>query len=174
MREFRIACLEDLDAVEAIYGEIHTEIEEGRAVIGWKREIYPVRSTAEGAIHKGTLYLLVEDGVICGSAIIDQVQLPTYAGGKWKVPADDEQVLVLHTLAISPKAGGRGLGKAFMAFYEEEAKRRGCIDLRIDTNAKNQRARCMYAHLGYEEVGIIHCNFQGLPDIDLVLLEKKV
>ncbi|MBQ1491387.1 MAG: GNAT family N-acetyltransferase [Blautia sp.] len=169
-----MAHLEDLDAVAAIYGEIHTEIEEGRAVIGWKREIYPVRRTAEGAIEKGTLYLLLEEGVIRGSAIIDQVQLPAYAEGNWKYPAPKEQVLVLHTLAISPKAGGRGLGKAFMAFYEEEAKRRGCPYLRIDTNAKNQRARTMYDHLGYREAGIIPCNFQGLDGVDLVLLEKKI
>ena len=47
-------------------------------------------------------------------------------------------------------------------------------DTRIDTNAKNARARQFYNKLGYSEAGIVQTSFNGLQDVDLVLLEKKL
>ena len=65
-----------------------------------------------------------------------------------------------------------GYGKTFVAFYENYAKRHNCIALRMDTNARNTRARSLYRKLGYEEIGIVKCIFNGIPDVQLVCLEK--
>ena len=51
-------------------------------------------------------------------------------------------------------------------------RERRCRELRIDTNAINQRARAMYQKLGYEERGIVPCVFNGIPGVQLVCLEK--
>ena len=75
---------------------------------------------------------------------------------------------------LKPSAGGRGVGKAFVAFYEELAKQWGLCVLRMDNNAKNLRARAMYAALGYREAGIVPCVFNGIPDVMLVHLEKTL
>ncbi len=174
MRRIRIADREDLDAIEAIFQEVHTEEEEGRAVIGWNRRIYPTRATAEAALERGDIYVLEEEGVVFGTAIINELQVDAYEKGHWEENPPEEKVLVLHTLAISPRGEGRGLGKAFVAFYEEEALRRGRPYLRLDTNAKNQRARFLYRSLGYREADIVPCVFNGLPGVNLVLLEKKL
>ena len=50
MSLFRRAEMGDLRAIAAIYDEIHSEIETGRASIGWIRGVYPTRATAEAAI----------------------------------------------------------------------------------------------------------------------------
>lgn len=44
--------------------------------------------------------------------------------------------------------------------------------MRLDTNAKNARARKLYKSLGYEEVGIVDTTFNGIVGVELVLLEK--
>ncbi|KXB66199.1 hypothetical protein HMPREF1863_01148 [Aedoeadaptatus coxii] len=44
--------------------------------------------------------------------------------------------------------------------------------MRLDTNAKNVRARRMYKTLGYREIGIVDTTFNGIPGVELVLLEK--
>lgn len=81
----------------------------------------------------------------------------------------------MHTLVVDPAVGGHGLGLARSeTFYEQEAKRQGCRYLRIDTNVRNTRARRLYHSLGYKEIGIAPCTFNGLNDIDLVLLEKAL
>ena len=42
----------------------------------------------------------------------------------------------------------------------------------MDTNAVNTAARTLYKKLGYTEVGIVPCVFNGIPDVKLVCLEK--
>ncbi len=44
----------------------------------------------------------------------------------------------------------------------------------MDTNARNQAARALYARLGYQEPGIVDCVFNGIPGVQLVCLEKTL
>ena len=46
--------------------------------------------------------------------------------------------------------------------------------LRIDTNAKNAAARAMYARHGYFESAILPTVFNGIPDVMLVCMEKRL
>ena len=54
------------------------------------------------------------------------------------------------------------------------ARENGCTVLRMDTNAKNAAARRLYQKLGYAEPDIVPCKFNGIPNVQLVLLEKKL
>lgn len=175
MEGIRKAVLEDIPQVAAIYDHILTEEEQGRAAVGWIRGVYPTEDTALASLNAGTLFVLEREGVIAAAAKIDQNQVPEYAGAPWRYPdAPPEQVLVLHTLVVDPAFGGKGCGKAFVAFYEEHARSHGCPYLRMDTNARNTAARRLYAGLGYWEAGIVPCVFNGIPDVQLVCLEKKL
>lgn len=174
MTAIRKAEEKDIDAVEKLYDEIHTAEEENKQKIGWIRGIYPVRATAEAALKRGDLFVLENEGEICGSGIINNMQVDSYSKGNWQHKASDEQVCVLHTLVISPSSAGKGYGRKFLDFYEKYALEHGCPELRIDTNAKNAVARAMYKKLGYAEVGIVPTDFNGIPGINLVLLEKYI
>ena len=175
MENIRKAVLEDIPHIAAIYDHILTEEEQGRAAVGWIRGVYPTEQTALDALEAGTLYVLERDGVIAAAAKLDQNQVPEYANAPWRYPdVPPEQVMVLHTLVVDPAFAGRGCGKRFVAFYEEHARTRGCPYLRMDTNAKNAAARRLYAGLGYWEAGIVPCVFNGIPDVQLVCLEKKL
>lgn len=164
----------DLEAVEKIYDKIHDAEESGKQTTGWIRGVYPVRRTAADAVAREDLYVLEEDGTIWGAAIINNIQVDVYAEGKWRYEAKEEEVCVLHTLVISPEAAGKGYGKTFVSFYETHAKETGCTELRMDTNERNAAARALYHKLGYEEIGIVPTTFNGLPGVQLVLLEKRL
>ena len=73
---------------------------------------------------------------------------------------------------ISPKVSGLGLGKQFIDFYESYALDHGCLALRMDTNERNLVARKLYKKLNYEEIDMVPTVFNGIPDVNLVLLEK--
>ena len=164
----------DIPAVARIYNEIHTEEEAGRASIGWIRSIYPTRKTAETALENGDLYVMEEEGRIVAAGRLNQRQEDSYAEAKWEYDAAEAEVMVLHTLVVSPREENRGWGKAFVRFYEDFARKHGCKYLRIDTNEKNCRARRFYKNMGYKEVGIVPCVFNGIKDVPLVCLEKKL
>ncbi|MDD3346810.1 GNAT family N-acetyltransferase [Oscillibacter sp.] len=172
--DIRNATAADLPAIEAIFSAIHTAEESGLVTIGWKRGIYPTAATAELALNRGDLFVQEDDGKIVGTGIINQQQVDVYRGANWRYAASDQEVMVLHTLVISPGAARKGYGRSFVAFYENYAKSHGCNYLRIDTNEKNANARALYSKLGYAEAGIVPCVFNGLDGIHLVLLEKRL
>ena len=170
----RRATLFDLPGVERIYLETHDAEEAGLSTTGWLRGVYPVRATAEAALQRGDLFVMEENNVIYATALINRIQVDVYADAPWEYNVPDDKVCVLHTLIVSPKAGGRGLGKQFVRFYEEYALENELPELRIDTNARNWKARTMYAGLGYKEIAVVPTAFNGIPDVELVLLEKNL
>lgn len=163
----------DLAAAAGIYEEIHDAEAAGLTTTGWLRGVYPTADTAGSALLRGDLYVLERGGLVKGAAVINHLQPECYAGGSWSEAASPDDVLVLHTLVISHREAGKGYGSAFVSFYEEEARRRGCRWLRMDTNARNTAARSLYHRLGYREIGIVPTVFNGIEGVNLVLLEKR-
>ena len=184
----RKATQEDIPAIAAIYDEIHDREAAGETTTGWLRNVYPVRKTAEDAVARGDMFVQEicsqadgsksdggqSGGLIVGTGIINQIQVDVYADGDWQYPAEDNEVMVLHTLIISRKTKEKGLGKQFLAYYEAFALENGCRYLRLDTNARNKAARAFYKKHGYTEIGIVPTVFNGIPGVDLVLIEKKL
>ena len=170
--EIRQATKNDIDSIEKIYESIHDEEEKGLTTIGWIRNIYPTRKTAEDALDRKDLFVLEDENKIVAAAIINQLQMDEYKYVTWKHSAKDNEVMVLHCLAVAPYQKSKGYGRAFISFYENYAEQHNCITLRMDTNVRNTRARNLYQQLGYEEIGVVTCVFNGIPDVQLVCLEK--
>lgn len=170
----RKATAADISAVNAIYEALLDREEQGLLTTGWTRGVYPTEQTARDALAAGTLHVLADGGRVVAAAKIDQQQMAQYAQCPWRYEAAPEQVLVLHTLVVAPDVKGKGCGTAFVGFYEQLARETGRPYLRIDTNARNTPARTLYAKLGYTEAGIVAGTFNGIPDVQLVCLEKKV
>ena len=168
----RKATKNDIDAIEKIYDKIHTEEEKGNVVIGWVRGIYPIREDAENSLNKNELFVFEDNNEIVASARINKEQAPEYKNAQWDYPAPDDEVMVLHTLVVDPDKKGKGYGTKFVSFYENYAKENRCKFLRMDTNALNKNARALYKKLGYKEVSIVPCDFNGIRGISLVCLEK--
>ena len=167
MSTFRKAAAADIPVIAAIYDHTHDLEERGETTIGWIRGVYPTEETAREALDADDLFVMEEDGAVVAAARINQAQVDCYARANWSFDAAPEQVMVLHTLVVEPAQKGHG-------FYEDYARAHGCPVLRIDTNARNQAARRLYAGLGYREADIVHCDFNAIRGIDLVCLEKKL
>jgi len=67
------------------------------------------------------------------------------------LPYDDH--LLMDNVAVDPDFQGRGIGKALVAFAEQEAVRRGYGEIRLYTHQTMVENVRMYARLGYEETG---------------------
>ena len=166
---------EDLTAIAAIYEEILDE-EDKRptSFTNWQRGKYPTIQTARKALEEGTLWVMELDGAICGSANLNQIQLPEYDNIPWVFSAERDQVAVIHTLVIAPRFAGRGLAREFVTFCEDEGRRQGCTVMRLDTYVENEPAKAMYPKLGYRMAGVTRFLFQGFLDEDLVCYEKEL
>ena len=81
---------------------------------------------------------------------------------------------MLHTLVVLPSLKRKGYGRKFVEFFESYAAENGMPELRIDTNERNKAARNLYAGMGYDEVTIVPTVFNGIPGVNLVLIEKHL
>ncbi|MBQ9268165.1 MAG: GNAT family N-acetyltransferase [Oscillospiraceae bacterium] len=168
----RRACEADIPSVAAIYDRILSAQDRGILFTGWVRGVYPTKQTAQDALNAGELFVLEEEGSLLAAAKINQQQVNEYVLADWKYDVPEDQIMVLHTLVVDPEQSGRGYGTRFVRFYEHYAQEHGCKYLRMDTNVINSAARKLYRGLGYQEVGIVPCRFNGIPNVRLVCLEK--
>ncbi len=103
----------DLDRITEIYDQIHDFEEAGKLVIGWIRNVYPVRKTAEASLARDDPFVIEDDGIIVASAIINQIQVPEYADASWEYEAHDDEIMILHTLTVDPFQTGKRLWQDF-------------------------------------------------------------
>ena len=61
----------DIDRIEKIYDRIHDSEEQGLSTIGWIRGVYPTRKTAEAALERGDLFVMLDDGNVVAAAVIN-------------------------------------------------------------------------------------------------------
>lgn len=171
---FRKATNADIAEITGIYERVIDREETVKVTTGWKRGIYPTEETVREALAADDLYVIEIDRKIVAAGRVNRVQCDEYEGAAWSEDVPDDKVTVLHTLAVDPLCAGKGCGTAFVGFYEDIAQKNGSEYLRIDTNVINLPARHLYAKLGFKEIGVVPCDFNGLPGIQLVLLEKKI
>lgn len=165
----------DIDAVEGIYHLIHKLEEEGQISVGWNREIYPTRKTAESALEDSSLFVMKIEDKVVASAIINQLQPSGYDEVNWKFAANEDKVGVLHTLVVHPSYVNMGIGKKFVSYFEKYCKELGYEVVRLDTQTKNIKPLKLYPKLGYTLTAIKNVPFQNLSNkVELAMFEKKL
>lgn len=170
----RLATENDIDAIAAIYDAIIDQDTANGPRTGWQKGIYPTAATVRTALAAGDMYVLEQAGTVLAAARLNHEQVPVYADCPWQFTAEPQQVFVIHTLVVDPAHCGRGIAARFLAFYEQLARDKGCTVLRLDTNAINLPARRLYTGHGYREAAILPCEFNGIPGVQLVCLEKQL
>lgn len=176
MATFRLATQSDIPAITAIY-ELILDTPHKNACAKWRKGIYPTEATAALGVQLGDMFVECDDtGRVLASARINHEQDGFYAEADWLWTADApaDQILVMHTLAVDHSLNIKGAGKNFLYFYETEAIRRGCPNLRIDTSETNFPARALYKKLGFREVSLATGSFHGIDNLQLITLEKKL
>lgn len=170
----RKAAAADLPAIGGIYEAIFDREERGPAYTNWQRGSYPTPEDAREALEAGTLYVGEEAGALWGVVNLNGVQLPEYDQIPWSIPAEREEVGVIHTLCIHPARSGRGYAKRMVAFCEETARAQGKAVVRLDTWEGNAPANRLYPSLGYRFAGGTEFFFHGYIREILNCYEKKL
>ncbi len=172
--QFRLAASADLPRVEAVFAHIFDRQEKGIDYNRWERGIYPTGEDARKALAQGTLYVGEEDGILGASAILNQIQIPEYGQVPWEIPAQAQEVFVIHTLCVDPAWSGRGVGAAFVSFAEEIGREKGCTVLRLDSFENNVPAQRLYLSQGYRMAGTMEVSFGREKKKRLIGFEKAL
>ena len=155
------AAWNDLDEMERFYEAVCDHLEATVNYPGWKKGIYPARNTAERGIATGSLYVLRDAQCLAGSFIIDQKPEETFSQADWRADWTDQDVLIVHTLAVHPAYIHRGLGKQMICWIAQLARESGIKALRLDVHEKNEPAQRLYRQCGFEYIDTIVPRYGG-------------
>ncbi|WP_010663777.1 GNAT family N-acetyltransferase [Marinilabilia salmonicolor] len=81
----------------------------------------------------------------------------------------NDKALYIHSLVVSEKYTGRGIGKKILQPIEADARQTGYKYLRLDSDSKNPKLCYYYEKQGFEKVGI-----KSLPLSTYNLYQKKL
>jgi GNAT superfamily N-acetyltransferase len=119
---------------------------------------YPNADTLANDLEKGQAYVLEADGELLLYAAVIFEPEAAYAAieGRWLT---DGPYMVLHRVAVSPKAAGQGIGTVFFRMAEDLCKAQGVASIKVDTNFDNKPMLRILEKLGYTYCGEVY--FRG-------------
>ena len=152
---FRKAEEGDLPGIEALYYAVTEAIprELDPPCWNWHTGKYPTLETAQNALARNALFVLLADGQPAGSVVLDQNQPGEYEPLPWQTSGN---IWCIHTLAIHPDCRGHGAGKRLLQEAEDWMRTAGASAARLDALAHNQPAISLYERAGYRCAGTIN------------------
>ncbi len=117
---------------------------------------YPQRSLIESDVESGVSFVLLDEGVIIGTAVISFGGEPTYdhIEGAWLTT--EAEFVVIHRLTIRPDRRGARLAERLFAEAERMCRERGVRTMRIDTHEGNLPMQRAVERYGFQRCGVIY------------------
>ena len=147
------ATLADYDAVMAFYEDVTERTPEMATYARWQKGKHPTADGIRTYIGEGSLYLYREQADIVGAMAVTMYQGEDYHAIEWAQQLADDEVAVIHILAVSPDRQGEGIGTEMIREAVSLAKRSGMKAVRLDALATNTPAHKVYERLGFEYRG---------------------
>lgn len=153
MMEILHCTMEHLDTAAAFYTEVTAYLAAHINYPKWTHGAYPARESIRTAIGKGGQYLCMDGGKAVGGFILNADPEGAYEYGDWELSLEKGEYMVIHALAVSPDAYGRGIAQHMVDFCLQTAKERGFPALRLDVVPDNHPARKLYEKMGFRFAG---------------------
>ena len=119
---------------------------------------YPNTGTVQSDIEHGIGYVLTENDAVAAYAAVIFNDEPAYEAieGKWLSDADFN---VVHRVAVSDEAAGKGFATEIFRRIEEYSRQNGVFSIKVDTNFDNTAMLRILEKLGYTYCGEVY--FRG-------------
>ena len=151
--QFRVASSEDVARVVEIIRSAQRRL--GESGIDQWQNGYPNRQSVESDVALGYGRVICCEGRVVaygaltydGESAYDKLQ-----GGAWLTSEGD--YLTIHRLCVADEALGKGCGRLFMTFAEDEARAR-VASVRVDTHPDNRIMQHLLTSLGYRYCGTV-------------------
>ena len=148
--QVKIADFSDLPEIEEIYKDAREFMKATGNGSQWGNT-YPARELLAEDIEGANLYTVRENNEILGVFFFKVGIDPTYlkiSGGEWK---NDLPYGVIHRIAVSTNAHGKGVSKLVFDFAFDK-----CHNVKIDTHRDNIPMQSALLKNGFEYCGVIN------------------
>ena len=169
-----LATQNDFDAIIAFYDDVTARTPEMATYARWQKGKHPTVEGIRAYINEGSMYIYHERGVIVGAMAVTMYQSEDYHAIDWSQQVADDEVAVIHILAVSPDSQGKGIGSEMIREAIRIALSKGMQAIRLDALASNTPAHKIYKRLGFEYRGQQHLYAENTGWTDFYFFELKV
>lgn len=152
----RLASSEDYESILAFYEDVIERTPDMGLYARWKKGLHPTATGIKAYIEEDCLYLYTEKEKIVGAMAVTLYQAEDYHPIQWSYQLNDDEVAVIHILAVNPDCQGKGIGSRMIGEAILLAQRNGKRSIRLDALASNTPAHKIYQGLGFEYRGKQH------------------
>lgn len=159
----------DFDALWQFYSDVCNQQANDPYSPQWTLGVYPAEEDIRGHLEAGDLHVGWVDGVPAAAMVVTMHEDPEYADVPWITSAADDEVAVIHLLAVHPRARGQHVGSELVREAIRLSREAGKRVMHLDVVPGNQAASRIY-----EAEGFVHaCTHQvfyedtGLMDFDM-------
>ena len=171
--KLELATQNDFDEIIAFYDDVTERTPEMATYARWSKGKHPTVEGIRSYIDEGSMYLYRERGAIVGAMAVTMYQSEDYHAIDWSQQIADEKVAVIHILAVSPDAQGKGIGSEMIRETIRLARDKGMQAVRLDALASNTPAHRLYERLGFEYRGEQHLYAENTGWTDFYFFELK-
>ena len=165
------ATLADFESVLAFYGDVMDRTPEIARYARWQKGKHPTSEGIKTFIEEGSMYLRREKGVIIGAMALPMHQGEEYHAIAWSRIVADDEVAVIHLLAVSPDYQSTGIGSEMVLEAVQLAQTQGMKAIRLDALASNTPAHRLYERLGFVNRGVQHLYAENTGWTDFFFFE---
>lgn len=152
MISLRLAAMNELDIAMDIIDSAKAHLKT-QGIDQWQTG-YPDEACIKSDILAERGFFAVEGDEILGYLCVDYVGEPAYRDmrGTWNTAED---YVVVHRMAFSDKARGKGASSAVFQLVEDMSRERGITSFRVDTDEGNKKMQHVLKKSGFTYCGTI-------------------
>ncbi|MCR5182781.1 MAG: GNAT family N-acetyltransferase [Clostridia bacterium] len=147
----RQAVPDDYEAVVDFYYDIIDHQDEREFGTKWTKDVYPSRGDIRTDIDKGFMHIGLCGGrIACAMAVAGNDEI--YNDVEWPTEAEEDQVSVIHLLAVHNDFSCRGFAKKLVNYAKDLSRALGRKVIRLDVLKGNLPAEKLYLKCGFRFV----------------------
>jgi len=147
------ATINDFESVIKFYDDVTLRTPKMDTYARWKKGQHPTEEGIKAYIEEGSMYLYKKNDAIVGAMALTMYQGADYHAIEWSKQIKDNEVAVIHILAVSPDYQGAGLGTEMICKAIDLSIDSGMKSVRLDALASNTPAHKIYERIGFEYRG---------------------
>lgn len=151
MIRLRKAEAEEAERILEFYQGVIDSIKDSEFRPKWN-ESYPNLEFIKTSIEKEEMHICTKDEEIISCVVLNSRFEPEYEDINWNVNAEPDEIIVIHTFAVSSASAGKGIGKEVFTQIKDNAIKDGRKTIRIDIITGNTGAQKVFEKFGFDYI----------------------
>ncbi len=164
----------DKKEILSLYKTVIDKVNTTSVRLGWNIDLYPNEEFVEGAISRGEMCILREDGRIISAAVVNHNVNPEYDDIAWQIKGPAERIATIHALAVIPDKQGYKVSYKMLSDIGDYCRQSGDLAIHLDVIDTNIPAYKLYTRNGYQEIDCIKMYYEVVGTREFWMLEKTL